>query len=69
MRVTVSPRYGRDYVSAADAKAAFMENKDFTVESGSHSGAAINKADCLVYGIKFVVIRYAKRMRATEIEL
>lgn len=64
--LTVTPAYGRDYKSAAAAKADWNANKDFIVSDffDPHDGKPINKQDAS--GLK-ITIRYNQLMKVTSV--
>lgn len=59
-RLTIGPRLGRDYKSAAEAKEAFLSGKDFTSYGMNSYGAAVSLEDCQNEGIESVDLRYKK---------
>jgi len=67
--LTIGPRYGRDYNSAKEAKADFEANKDFTSFGLNSYGQAVNKADCLTFGVESVKLRFKALTQAVNIEV
>ncbi len=60
--MTLTPAYGRDYLSAKAAKADWEAGKDFIVADmmDPYCGKAINKEDAKAAGYKTVNIRYKR---------
>lgn len=62
--LTVSPAYGRDYKSKAEATAAFAEGQDFKMESLGQGGTYCSARD-FEHGV-WVSIRYEKMTKITN---
>ena len=71
MHITLTPAYGRDYKSAADAVEAWELGKDFIVATlGFPSYVNIgDKKHLLADGFTAVRIRYAKLTKSVDIKL
>ncbi|MFA6958597.1 MAG: hypothetical protein WC538_22230 [Thermoanaerobaculia bacterium] len=68
--ITVTPAYGRDYKSAAAAKADWDANKDFAIASVWTGGTYINKEDAENHpSISAVSIRYRKLRRQVVVRV
>lgn len=69
--MTLTPAYGRDYVSAKAVKAAWDMGADFTVaDIGSRwYGSKINRAGAMLAEIPTVNIRYRKLAAVTVIKV
>ena len=65
--LTIIPAYGRDYKTAAAAKADWRDGKDFVVADmfNPYDGKPINRADAESAGIK-VMIRYKGLTQVTR---
>jgi hypothetical protein len=55
--ITVTPAYGRDYKTEAEARADWNSGKDFSIPGGGY----VNKEDAEKAGITEVRIRFRKR--------
>ena len=72
MHITLTPAYGRNYKTAADASAAWAEGKDFAIATPGIPGryCGINdKKHLLADGFTAVRIRFAKLTKSVDINL
>lgn len=67
--MTLTPAFGRDYKSKADAIADFESGKDFVANDFRGGGGYINKEGCIKAGIKEVSIRYKKLTQVCIVKL
>lgn len=62
----LTPAYGRDYKSAAEVKAAFLANADFTYAT---TGQSTNLADGHVWPGTSVLLRYKRLTMVTTLKV
>jgi hypothetical protein len=65
--IVIGPAYGRDYSSAAKAKADFLAGKDFSMLSIDQGGAYCSRSDFAPGTV--VNLRYKKLMSATCVKV
>lgn len=69
--ITVTPAYGRDYTSAAKAKADWEAGKDFILQdvSSRWDKKPINLEDARTAGFQEVNIRFARNAKVVVVRL